>query len=143
MINYSLFFNLYFVKMNIEINFKLIVLILTSILFVFLSKNKIKNEYSARIRYLSGKLAFTFIVSFVIALTITEIVTLNQYHIDKLYLITIPLIMYSATNLLLRYLHQKKMIEIDDKTELFKGRKYIVIFVLLSLLTLFFIIIYK
>ena len=77
------------------INDKLIELIIATLLFIIsFSKDKNENDKNLRIKFYAGKIAVTYIVSFIISLNIFELIKREIISISSITFVIIGLIFY-------------------------------------------------
>jgi len=129
------------------INDKLIELIIATLLFIIsFSKDKNENDKNLRIKFYAGKIAVTYIVSFIISLNIFELIKREIISISSITFVIIGLIFYQICFLYLKFKTHNKEVEIKNATiyETYKRySKYYLIAFGISILTLLAIIILK
>lgn len=129
------------------INDKLIELIIATLLFIIsFSKDKNENDRNLKIKYHAGKIAVTYIVSFIISLNIFEIIKSEIISISSITFAIIGLVFYQICLLYLKFKTHNKEVEINNTTiyETYKKySKYYLIAFGVSILTLLTIIIFK
>ncbi|MBW6484520.1 MAG: hypothetical protein K0B10_15880 [Vicingaceae bacterium] len=118
---------------------EIVLLSLTILLFIWiqlLNGNASDNEKIIIMKYLSGKLTGTFVISFIIALNFTEIITNKTFKIDNLIIALTTLVFYILSFSIIKFLEKKQKLIVDKDTILFKSKKFQFIFIILSLVTI-------
>lgn len=148
----ALIISVLFFALNLQfrwsvINDKLIELIIATLLFIIsFSKDKNENDKNLIIKYYAGKIAVTYIFSFIISLNIFEIIKSEIISISSITYVLIGLIFYQICLLYLKFITHNKEVEIKNTTiyETYnKYSKYYLIAFGISILTLLAIIILK
>lgn len=117
-----------------------------SLFLISFSNEKEEKSNNIFIRYYAGKITSSFIFSFILALKIFEIIKNHNISISIIKIVILALIFYQLCLIFLKYIAKNKDVEVKDVTmsEVYESYpKFILFSIILSVLTLFAIILIK
>ena len=110
-----------------------------SLIIISSSKDKKENPKYLSIRYYSGRIALTYITSFIMSLNLVEIIINTKFELSNVVLVILALSMFQISYYGLKFITKNKDIEIEENNVVrtFLGRKTLYYFsIVLGLITL-------